>query len=98
MHLLERLAREVVARWEHGDLAEAVNALDRHLQDIAKDRERHAELIERAIDLYQDDDIQIDADASLVCESEAGAFVMGWLWVSGRDSGAAIHPEATPPP
>lgn len=98
MHLLERLACEVVARWEYGDLAESVNALDQHLQDIAKDRVRHADLIERAIDLYQDDDIKIDADASLVCESEAGAFVMGWLWVSGRDSGAATHPKTTQPP
>jgi len=98
MPLLERLAREVVARWEHGDLAEAVNALDQHLQGNAEDRVRHAELIERAIDLYQDDDIQIDANASLVCESEAGAFVMGWLWMSGCDSSAAIHPEATQPP
>ncbi|BEP57138.1 MULTISPECIES: hypothetical protein [unclassified Variovorax] len=98
MHLLERLARGVVAHWEHGDLAEAVNALDRHLQGNAEDRVRHAELIERAIDLYQDDDIQIDANASLVCESEAGAFVMGWLWVSGRDSDAAFRPEATQAP
>ena len=96
---LERLAREVVARWECGDLAEAARALDQHLQDIAEVRVRHAGPIERAIDRYQCDDIEIDADATFICESGEGAFVMGWLWVSGRDGDAAIDPEqgAQPP-
>ena len=97
--LLERLAREVVSRWESGGLAEAVHALDRHLQDIAEVRVRHAGPIERAIDRYQCDDIEIDADATFICESGEGAFVMGWLWVPGRDGNAAIHPEqGTQPP
>ncbi|PIF73744.1 hypothetical protein CLU95_0843 [Variovorax sp. 54] len=92
MRMLEGLAREVVARWERGDLAQAMRALDRHLQDVAEDRVRHADLIERAVDLYQDDDIQIDAQGSFISESETGekgVFVMGWLWVPRPDGDIA---------
>lgn len=85
MLTLERLAREVVARWEHGDLAEAVRALDQRLQAIAGDRVRHLDLIERAIGIYADDDIDIDADDTFIAESEEGAFVMGWLWMPRCD-------------
>lgn len=85
MLTLERLARDVVARWEHGDLAEAVGALDQHLQAIAGDRARHLDLIERAIGIYVDDHIDIDADDTLISESEEGAFVMGWLWMPRCD-------------
>jgi len=84
MQRLERLAREVVTRWECGNLAEAVRALDRHLQEIAEDRERYRDLIERAIGRYADDDIEIDADGALISASQAEAFVTGWLWVSKR--------------
>ena len=96
---LERLAREIVVRWERGDLAEAARALDQHLQDIAEDRVRHADLIERAIGVHADEDIEIDPGDTFVSESEEGVFVMGWLWVSGRDGDAAIDPEqgAQPP-
>jgi hypothetical protein len=96
---LERLAREVVARWECGDLAEAARALDQHLQDIAEDRVRHADLIERAIGIHADEDAEIGPEDTFISESEEGAFVMGWLWVSGRDGDAAIDPEqgAQPP-
>ena len=83
---LERLAREVVARWERGDLAQAVRALDHCLQEIAEDRVRHAELIERAIGVYQSDDCDIDADDTLIFQNEEGAFVMGWLWMPRDDA------------
>lgn len=96
---LERLAREVVTRWECGDLAEAAHALDQHLQEVAEDRVRHADLIERAIGVHADEDIEIDPGDTFVSESEEGAFVMGWLWVSRRDGDIAIDPEqgAQPP-
>lgn len=77
MQRLERLAREVVTRWECSNLAEAVRALDRHLQEIAEERERYRDLIERVIDLYADDDIEIDADSTFISASQAGAFVTG---------------------
>jgi hypothetical protein len=86
MLTLERLARDVVARREHGDLAEAVRALDQRLQEIAGDRVRHLDLIERAIGIYVDDDIDIDADDTFISESEEGAFVMGWLWMPRGDA------------
>jgi hypothetical protein len=86
MLMLERLARDVVARWEHGDLAQAVRALDQCLQAIAGDRVRHLDLIERAIGIYADDDIDIDADDTFISESEEGAFVMGWLWMPRCDA------------
>ncbi|MFZ3120385.1 MAG: hypothetical protein WA159_18945 [Variovorax sp.] len=89
MLTLDGLARDVVARWERGDLAEAVRALDQRLQAIAEDRVRHLDLIERAIGLYGDDDVDIDAHDTLLCESEGGAFVMGWLWVPGPDGDTA---------
>lgn len=54
----ERLARDVVASWEHGDLAAAVRALDQRLQEIANDRETHQDLIERAIGIHANDDTQ----------------------------------------
>lgn len=78
---LERLACDVVACWERGDLAAAVHALDRHLQEIFEDRLRHLALIERAIDLYADDDFDIDVDDTFVSRGKGGAFVMGWRWV-----------------
>jgi hypothetical protein len=56
-----------------------VGALDQRLQAIAGDRVRHLGLIERAIGIYADDDIAIDADDTLISESKEGAFVMGWL-------------------
>ncbi|WP_447774041.1 hypothetical protein [Variovorax boronicumulans] len=93
MLLLESLAREVVARWERGDLAEAVRELDLHLQGIAEDRERHRDLIERAVGLYANDDIEIDADRTFIAASQEGAFVMGWLWVSRSDGVVASRPE-----
>lgn len=55
---LERLARDVVASWEHGDLAAAVQAMDQRLQEIANYRVTHQDLIERAIGIYADDDTQ----------------------------------------
>ena len=96
---LERLAREILARWERGDLAEAARALDQHLQEIVEDRVRHADLIERAIGSHADEHIEIDPGDTFVSESEEGAIVMGWLWVSERDGDAAIDPEqgAQPP-
>ncbi|WP_285412901.1 hypothetical protein [Variovorax sp. efr-133-TYG-130] len=58
MLTLERLARDVVTSWEHGDLAAAVRALDQRLQEIASDRETKQELIERAIGIHANDDTQ----------------------------------------
>lgn len=81
MLTLERLARDVVASWEHGDLAAAVRALDQRLQEIANDRVTHADLIERAIGIYADDDIDVDPDDTFISASDEGAFVMGWLWM-----------------
>lgn len=78
---LERLARDVVASWERGDLAAAVQALGQRLQEMAADRVRHRNLIERAIGIYADDDIDIDADDTFISGSDEGAFVMGWLWM-----------------
>ena len=78
---IERLARDVVACREQGDLASAVRALDQRLREIADDRVRHQDLIERAIGIYADDDIDIDADDTFISESDEGAFVMGWLWM-----------------
>lgn len=102
MLMLERLAREVVARWDHGDLAQAMHALDQRLQEVAEDRVRHRGLIERAIGLYQSDDIAIDLEGTFISESEEGAFVMGWLWMSAHDrdvADATMRPEggADPP-
>ncbi len=98
MLMLECLAREVVTRWEHGDLAETVRARDRHLQEVAEHRGRHRGLIQRAVGLYADDDIEIDANSTLISESQEGAFVMGWLWMPRHDdksSTAGAHAEAT---
>lgn len=83
MQRLEWLAREVVTRWERGNLAEAVRALDRHRQEIAEDRERYRDLIERAIDLYADDDIEIDADRCLHLR-EPGRSVRNGLPLGGQ--------------
>lgn len=83
MLTLERLARDVIASWEHGDLAAAVRALDERLREIAADRVRHRDLIERAIGIYADDDIDIDADDTFISGSDEGAFVMAWLWMPG---------------
>ena len=58
MLTLERLARDVVASWEHGDLAAAVQALDQRLQEIPSDRVTHEDLIERAIGIHANDDTQ----------------------------------------
>ncbi len=91
MLTLERLARDVVARWAHGDLAEAVRALGLRLQEIAQDRVRHLDLIERAIGIYADDDIDIDADDTFISASEDGAFVMGWLWMPWGDAASATE-------
>lgn len=55
---LERLALDVVASWEQGDLAAAVQALDQRLQEIASDRVTHQYLIERAIGIHANDDTQ----------------------------------------
>lgn len=98
---LEHLAREVVLRWERHDLAEAVRALDQHLQETAEDRSRHMDLIERAVGLCTNDDFQIDANDTFVSESKEGAFVMGWLWMPRRDdegSAAATHTDFTAHP
>ncbi|MFM9925447.1 hypothetical protein VLK31_20830 [Variovorax sp. H27-G14] len=98
MLTLERLAREVVVCWERGDLAAAVRALDQRLQEIADDRLKHQDLIERAIGLYADDDIEIDAEDTFISASAEGAFVMGWLWmpsdaVSPTDETPERRPE-----
>lgn len=81
MLTLERLARNVVTSWERGDLAASVRALDERLREIAADRVRHLDLIERAICIYADDDIDMDADDTFISASDEGAFVMGWLWM-----------------
>jgi len=78
---LERLARAVVACWERGDLAAAVRTLDQRLQEIANERVKHQNLIERAIGIYADDDIDIDPDDTFISGSAEGASVMGWLWM-----------------
>lgn len=81
MLTLERLARDVVASWEHGDLAAAVQALDQCLREIASDRVTHQALIERAIGIHANDDIDIDPEDTFISGSGEGAFVMGWLWM-----------------
>lgn len=39
---------------------------------------------------WQSDEVQIDPDA-IVSQSDAGAFVAAWVWVSNSDAG--LYPE-----
>ena len=43
-----------------------------------------------AVEGWQSDDVQIDPDA-IVSQSDAGAFVAAWVWVSNSDAG--IYPD-----
>lgn len=52
----------------------------------AEELAREKAIRDAARDIYESDDIQIDADA-VVSESEDGAFVQAWVWVDlGEDS------------
>ncbi|MCR6481041.1 hypothetical protein NU688_33125 [Variovorax sp. ZS18.2.2] len=85
---LERLAKDVVARWDSGDLAGAVRALDAHLQELATWRTDHAARIEAARDLWANDNCEID-DEPLISPGApdegggelVGCFIGAWVWV-----------------
>jgi hypothetical protein len=40
--------------------------------------------IKKAIEFYGSDDIEFD-EASMISESDEGAFVQAWVWVSKED-------------
>lgn len=80
MLALEAAAREVVAKWENGDLAQAVRQLDAALKEIDQGRLDHEETIETARRTHVSDDLAIDEEP-LVSAGEKGIWVSAWVFV-----------------
>lgn len=91
---IERLAVQVVDRWERGDLAAAVRELACHLDMLREDRLRYKDQIQAARDTYaapSDNDIEVDEDA-MVSTTDNGCWVSAWVMVregDAEDSGGA---------
>ncbi|GHD03443.1 hypothetical protein GCM10007320_63500 [Pseudorhodoferax aquiterrae] len=81
---IERLAQEVVNRWEKGDLAEAVRALSQHLESLKSERLACRHHIAAAEQLHCDEDVQVDDDAT-VSPTDDGCWVSAWLKVRDED-------------
>ncbi len=81
---IERLAQEVVDRWEKGDLAEAVRALSQHLESLKTDGLAYRHHIATTAQLHSDDDVQVDNDAT-VSPTDDGCWVSAWLIVRNDD-------------
>jgi outer membrane murein-binding lipoprotein Lpp len=85
---LERLAVQVVDRWERGDLAAAVRELACHLDMLRDDRIRYKSQIDAARETYatpSDNDIEVDTDA-MVSATENGCWVSAWVMVREDDA------------
>ena len=73
-------AKEVLASWEHGDLAGAVRKLDAAVND--PDLPATTEEIDRARAIHGSDEVEIDEWAlTSRCEEENGLWVSAWVWV-----------------
>ena len=85
---IERLAVQVVDRWERGDLAAAVRELACHLDMLRDDRLRYKDQIQAARDTYaapSGNDIEVDEDA-MVSTTDNGCWVSAWVMVRGGDA------------
>lgn len=79
-------AKAVMENWESGDLAEAV----RKLSDAVKEAEEaraDTEEIQRARNLYGNDECEIDDDAQASRAPGEGVWVQAWVWLSEDDCG-----------
>lgn len=87
MLTLERLARNVVDRWECGDLPGSVRALSAHLQELARVRTAYAASIAAAREAFADDDCEIDNEPVIAPgdPDDHGCFISAWLWISDPD-------------
>ena len=88
---IERLAVQVVDRWERGDLAAAVRELACHLDMLRDDRLRYKSQIEAARATYaipSDNDIEVDEDA-MVSATDDGCWVSAWVMVRDVDDADA---------
>lgn len=90
MSKLEALAREVVRRWDKGDLAEAVRALSDELELQDKLREKHKATLEAGWEWNDLDGVEVD-DEPIVSEvydpdddTLVGIWVEAWVWVESR--------------
>jgi len=73
-------AKEVLASWEHGDLAGAVRKLDAAVND--PDLLATPEELDRARAIHGSDEVEIDEGAlTSRCEEENGLWVSAWVWV-----------------
>lgn len=87
---IERLAQEVVNRWDKGDLAEAVRALSQHLESLKSERLAYRHHIAAAEQLHCDEDVQVDDDAT-VSPTDDGCWVSAWLKVRDEDVQETEH-------
>ncbi|WP_234265166.1 hypothetical protein [Hydrogenophaga sp. NFH-34] len=82
---LKELAMAVVDASEKGDLTAAIQALGAELKRLEQTGGDQEEVIQMARRAYcDDDDIQIDEDAE-VSETDDGAWVSAWVWVSTEE-------------
>lgn len=77
---LESAARDVVRKWETGDLAAAVRELSAVLDGLEVDRVDYAEAIDVARRHTGTDEIEVDDDP-LVSVGEDGTWVSAWVFV-----------------
>ena len=81
--LLETLARDVIAAWESGDPAHAIDSLEAYLQRVDDERSAHDLTICAARSNYEDSsdhDVEID-DKPLLSIADEGVWVSAWVWV-----------------
>lgn len=83
MNDLEAAAHGVIANWERGNLAEAVNELERVLRSQELGRLECADAIKRARDQFTTDECVID-EQPLVAPAEDGAYIAVWIWIAQR--------------
>ena len=73
-------AKEVLANWEHGDLAGAVRKLDAAVND--PDLLATPEELDRARAIYGSDEVEFDEGAfTSRCAEENGLWVSAWVWM-----------------
>ncbi|UBM12803.1 hypothetical protein [Cupriavidus metallidurans] len=86
MKALIDAARAVVASWEKGDLAGAVNDLDAALQELPRLDAASDDEIKRA-NLYAgySDEIEFQDEAPIV-RADGGFWIAPWMWVPTADS------------
>ena len=74
-------ARDAVARWEKGDLADAVRRMDAALKAIDANRPTPAE-VAAAEDEHDSDEVEVDsAGNAFVSRGDDGYWVSAWVWM-----------------